>query len=221
MKKALIIYTIVSILTASQNLMARTEVDEEGSAQKPAQSTPTGEAEARKYFRKSTDQAPSRSYSGDHYLAVHLGAFISSDSYKWGGIDHATNNGRINGGFTYRMGSFGDFSDFALRADVIGYEVADVRPVQIAVLPMILLPEASSEFPLYFGGGIGAGFFFNQVREESFISLNYQIVAGARFFNALDNVGFFLEGGLKNNLLLMTDGQFIGYFLAIGSLFTF
>lgn len=218
MKKALNIYIIVSIMTVAFNSWAKTEVGDEGT---PTSPPATGEAEARKYFRKSGSSTSSSSSEGEHYLAVHVGSFISSDSYKWGGVDHATNNGRINAGITYRLGTFGEFADFGLRADVIGYEVVDTRPVQLAVLPMLLFPEAGSKFPLYFGLGLGAGFFFNQIREESFLSFNYQLVAGARFFDAFDNVGFFLEGGLKNNILLMTDGQFIGYFLAVGAIFTF
>lgn len=216
MKKALIIYTIVLSLTPS--LWARTEVSDG----EQAQPVKTGEAEATKYFRKSESKKPRSTGSSDeHYFAVHLGSFISSDSYKWGVIDHTTNNGRLNGGLTYKLGMFGEFADFAMRADVIGYDVDGQRPVQVSILPMLLLPESSSRFPLYFGAGLGVGFFLTQAQQESFLSLNYQIVAGARFFEALDNVGFFLEGGLKNHILLMTDGQFIGYFLAIGTVFTF
>jgi hypothetical protein len=86
---------------------------------------------------------------------------------------------------------------------------------------MILLPEASSKFPLFFGLGLGPGFFFNQISQESFLSVNYQLVAGARFFNVLQSTGFFIEGGLKNGFLLLTDGQYLGYFLAIGAVFAF
>jgi hypothetical protein len=225
MKTKVIIFIIVSILMPSLG-WSRTEVNENNSAVNNS-----GEVEARKYFKRRDPQAAqetkaqsSRSSSvsdDEHYLALHLGSFISSDSYQWGQTAHAQNVGRLNAGVTYRLDTFGSFADSAIRADFIGYELPDARPVQIALLPMLLFPEAGSKFPLYFGIGLGAGFFFNQAPTESFISFNYQLIAGARFFNVIENTGFFIEGGLKNNILLLSDGQFMGYFLSLGTVFTF
>jgi hypothetical protein len=235
MKQKVINFIVVSILASlaliasSIPAHARTQVDENTTEVKsePIVGEPAvGEKEARKYFQKNSrrdpTQASGKNVSDDeHYLAIHLGSFISSDAYQWGQTPHVQNVGRLNAGFTYRLGMFGSFADSAIRADFIGYELPEARPVQLVILPMLLFPEAGSKFPLYFGLGAGAGFFFNQAPTESFISFNYQLVAGARFFNVLENTGFFIEGGIKNNILLLSDGQFMGYFLALGTVFSF
>ncbi len=227
MKNSAIAYFLsVLILTtiSAQNLWGKTEVNE------------NGEAEARRYFSKRDPQSnssanspaaktsssgPSTLAEDEHYLAIHIGSFVSSDSYQWGGTPHVGSVGRLNMGLTYRLGMFGSFADWAIRADFIGYELPEGKPVQLVVLPLLMFPEAGSKFPLYFGVGLGPGFFFNQIQQESFLSLNYQLLAGARFFNMIENTGFFIEGGLKNNILLLSDGQFMGYFLAVGAVFTF
>jgi hypothetical protein len=68
---------------------------------------------------------------------------------------------------------------------------------------------------------VGPGIFFKQASQESSLSLDYELVAGARLFDMVENTGFFLEFGLKNHLLLLSDGQFNGVYLAGGALFTF
>jgi hypothetical protein len=51
--------------------------------------------------------------------------------------------------------------------------------------------------------------------------LDYQLIAGARFFDVFENAGFFIESGLKNHLQLWDQGQFNGTFLSAGAVFTF
>lgn len=241
MKKSLASYLMVPIFAGASLLIlsliycprafARTEVKEGGQEEREIEqdrSPKVGEAAARKFFRKPASENASSSssssgtdWSSEHYLAVHLGSFISSDSYQWGQNPHQTSVGRLNLGLTYRLGSMGSLADTAIRADFLGFSLPEGNPIQVAFLPMILLPEASSKFPLFFGLGLGPGFFFNQISQESFLSVNYQLVAGARFFNVLQSTGFFIEGGLKNGFLLLTDGQYLGYFLAIGAVFAF
>lgn len=84
-----------------------------------------------------------------------------------------------------------------------------------------MFPDASSKFPLYFGVGAGLGVFVKQLSGESAMSLDYQVLAGARFFDLFNNAGFFLEAGLKNHMHMLSDGQFNGTFVAAGSVFTF
>jgi hypothetical protein len=84
-----------------------------------------------------------------------------------------------------------------------------------------MFPDASSKFPLYFGGGIGPGIFLNQIPDESSVSLDYQLFAGVRFFDVFRNTGFFVEAGLKDHFLLTSDGQFNGTYAALGLVFTF
>ncbi len=224
---------IVLVFGFSSLGLSKTPVGEEGASsgdepnppavQGSPAPAPSGENQARKYFQKRSDgQQNDNSVSpNDHYLALHLGGFLGSDAYQWGGTPHVSNAGRLQGGVTYRMGELGRLADWALRADFIGYQFPEGTALNFAVLPMILFPDAASTFPVYFGIGVGPGVFFQQITNESTLSLNYELVGGVRFFNLIGNTGFFVETGLKNEVHLLSDGQFNGFFLSVGALFVF
>lgn len=207
----------VLFLALASAASARTEVDEEGTSQ--------GEKEARKYFRKGPSTAfekvVSASSDADHYLALHLGGYMSGDAYQWGGTPHVSNPGRLMAGLTYKIDSWSTLADWAVRADFIGYELPEGRTVQIALLPLLMFPDSKSQFPLYFGLGVGPGIFFSQLNAESFLALDYQIIGGARLFNLVGTAGFFLEAGVKNHLFLLSDGQLNGSFVTVGTVFVF
>lgn len=206
----------LSLITVS-SYGAKVEVSDETSQVK-------SEQEASKYFRKKSPSASSSSSSNEsaeHYLAVHFGSFVSSKAYKWGDREGYDDAGKLNVGMTYRLDAFSSLIDSAVRADLLGYDLPEGRPLVLSALFMLMLPDANSQFPLYFGLGVGPGFFINQLSNESYLSVHYQAVAGVRFFNVIESVGFFLEGGLKNHLFLLSDGQFNGFFITIGSIFTF
>ncbi len=194
----------------------------------------TGSKAAAKYFKseKSESKKSSRSVASgpaDHYLALHLGFFLDSDAYNWGAspspnsknYDHVDDPGKISVGLTYRMGEWTSSMDLNLRADFQTYALGDDKPFKMSIMPLITFPDSNSQFPLYFGAGIGPGVFFKQAAQESAISIDYQLLAGARMFDVVENTGFFVEFGLKNHLLLLSDGQFNGVFIATGALFTF
>jgi hypothetical protein len=181
-----------------------------------------GRAAASKYFSPASEErSESRVTNTDHYLALHLGKYMNSQAYEWSGRGKREDVGDISGGLTYRVGEWNGSMDLNLRVDFNQFKIDDQRPLKMSLLPLITFPEASSKFPLYFGFGVGVGVFFKQVEDESSISLDYQLVAGARFFNVYENTGFFIESGLKNHLHLLTSGQLNGTFLAFGALFTF
>jgi hypothetical protein len=184
---------------------------------------PVGEKAASKYFKPKASEERSSSSSSDreHYLALHLGTFVDSDSYMWGARDRVEDNGKLNMGLTYRMGQWTDTMDLLFRADFISYDLPEGKPLKMSIMPIILFPDSESQFPLYFGAGVGPGIFFKQVASESNITLDYQLIAGARMFDLIENTGFFIETGLKNHLNLLSDGQFNGVFVAAGALFTF
>ena len=200
----------------------------------PANPRPTGRRAAEKYMaprggraqsqtqnQQSSGYLPSGSGPDSHYLAVHLGLMMSDNAYKWGQFDSAPNVGKWNFGVTYRMGEWVNSMDLNARIDVQRYQLPDGQATKISFLPLITFPDASSKFPLYFGVGAGLGLFAAQIANESALSLDYQIIAGARFFDVYNNAGFFVEAGMKNSAFLLSDGQFNGLFAAIGSVFTF
>lgn len=185
-----------------------------------------GRSAAAKYFQP-TDREPAQNgssgFSGpeDHYLAIHFGTYMGSQSYEWGKNGAEDKIGKNMFGVTYRVGEWYRSMDLALRIDYTEYDVAGERPTKLTIMPLITFPDAGSRFPLYFGAGIGPGVFFKQVDGKSALSLDYQLVAGARFFNVFENTGFFIETGLKNHLHLLSTGQMNGTFLAFGLVFTF
>jgi hypothetical protein len=159
--------------------------------------------------------------SDDHYLALHAGWFVSDNSYKWGVPENQDNIGRWNLGVTYRVGEWINSMDLLIRFDVSRFVLAEGGVTKFSFLPLITFPDASSRFPLYFGAGAGIGFFGTQLAGESSLALDYQLLAGARFFNLWDLTGLFIEGGIKNHLHLLSDGQYNGTFITTGLLFTF
>lgn len=160
----------------------------------------------------------------DHYLALHFGKMMSSTAYEWGSGNKQTDVGNFTAGVTYRVGEWRNSMDLNIRIDFIEYEVAgdgEPKPLKMSLLPLITFPDAASKFPLYFGFGVGPGVFFRQTDREASLSLDYQLIAGTRFFDVVENAGFFIETGLKNHLHLWNSGQFNGTFLAAGAVFTF
>lgn len=205
-----------------------------------AQEAPrVGRGAASKYFQqRAPDQSeddqgyqsaeirPVASSSGpvDHYLALHAGKIMGSTAYEWGNQNKQTDVGDFTAGLTYRVGEWRNSMDLNLRIDFIQFEVdgnGEKKPLKMSIIPLVTFPDASSKFPLYFGFGAGPGVFFRQTDNEATLSLDYQLVAGARFFDVFENAGFFLETGLKNHLQLWNSGQFNGTFLTGGAVFTF
>lgn len=157
---------------------------------------------------------------GDDLLMLSLGTFVNSSSYNWKGSDKRDNVGRVSYGVTYLFDEWSKI-DANLRLDFAEYKLDDLRASKLSIMPLWTFPQASSRFPLYFGFGAGLGVFFNQVPEESNLSFDYQLLAGARFMDLFENFGFFVELALKNHLHLLSDGQFNGSALTAGAVFSF
>jgi hypothetical protein len=225
----------IAVLVFGSGSLAKTQVsDVTGSTEQSSDDssvTPVtrpfsaGEGEARKYFKKKTDQESpddeKTTGAPEHFLAVHAGGFFSSDSYSWGSTNHTPNPGRLQGGVTYKLSPFGHAADWVVRGDFIGYQFNDGTALNFSVLPMLIFPDVATTFPLYFGLGFGPGVFFQQIDNLSTLSFNYELVAGARFFNIIGSTGFFVETGLKNEIHILSQGQFNGFFLSVGALFVF
>lgn len=168
----------------------------------------------------SASNPSSRRGSGDHYLAIHGGRIVSGEAWEWGQRNKQSDTGSYSAGVTYRVREWSTM-DLNLRIDFNEYKIAGETPLKMSLLPLLIFPDASSKFPLYFGVGGGLGVFFKQVPDESQIAFDYQFLMGARFFDVLHQTGFFVETGMKNHLLLLTSGQLNGVFLTGGALFTF
>ncbi|MBX3041292.1 MAG: acyloxyacyl hydrolase [Bdellovibrionaceae bacterium] len=186
-----------------------------------AQAPEVGRDAAARYFEKPVESGENRFRPQDHYLAIHYGRFMNAQSWDWGQKGREDKTGSNNYGLTYRVSEWNNAMDWSLRVDFTEYNVAGERPLKMSLLPVLTFPDASSRFPLYFGAGAGLGIFFKQIDGESPLSFDYQLMMGARFFNIFENVGFFIETGMKNHLLLTSSGQFNGVYLSGGAVFTF
>lgn len=234
MKTALILIFVAAFTSAfSEPVLAQggpIELDESAPPPKVKSSGPpvVGRRAAEKYMApkagsstSSEREVGSQLSSNDHYLAVHLGGYVSDNAYRWGSRDNQTDIGDATVGVTYRIGEWVNSMDLALRLDYSAFGLADGTAGKLSFSPIITFPDASSRFPLYLGAGVGLGIFTKQIEKESALSFDYTLVLGARFFEVFANTGFFVEAGIKNSLFLLTDGQFNGTFVAVGPVFTF
>ena len=187
----------------------------------------TGREKAQEYFRDRQAAPPTKTFRGPssdgpapRLLMLHVGTFFSSDAYKWGRGDQ-DDIGKLNAGVTYRIGEWVNSMDLAFRFDYTNYDLDEGPARKLSFGAIITFPDANSRFPLYFGGGLGAGIFMKQIDSEGALALDWSLLAGARFLDVIDNVGFFVESGMKNHLHLLSDGQFNGVFFAVGTVFAF
>lgn len=157
----------------------------------------------------------------DHYMVLHIGKLVNSNAWNWGPSGRQKDVGAATIGVTYRIGEWKGLTDTLIRLDFNEFDIRGEKPQKLSFLPMIMFPDAASEFPLYFGAGVGPGVFFKQVGGEASITLDYQLVVGMRFFDVFESVGFSVESGLKNHIQLGDDGQLNSSFFALGAVFTF
>ncbi len=204
-------------IVASPAMAQLVEVPEEST-------TEVGTEKAREYFkerkRESSAVASPSAGAAPRFLALHLGSYFSDQGYKWG-KGNQEDIGRLNAGVTYRMGEWVNSADWSLRIDFTSFELDDGLARKLSFGAILSFPDANSRFPLYFGGGLGMGFFIKQLEDESPITLDYALFGGARFFDVIDAVGFMVEAGLKNHLHLLSDGQFNGVYFNVGTVFAF
>lgn len=183
-----------------------------------------GDEAATDYFRqrKSNSRTVSSvSSTGDRYLALLFGTFTNDKVYDWGDESNEKDIGDLTFGVTYRIGEWTSSMDLLFRAEFMAYELKEGRPVKLSIMPIIAFPDARSRFPLYFGAGIGPGVYLKQIDDESDLSLDYQLLMGARFFDVWDSIGLIFETGLKNHVHLLTDGQAKGTYFSVGTVFDF
>lgn len=208
-------------------------------AQSSTSAPRTGKAAASKYFadRKKVDpqapvlvqdsdegdEEPSRSPAqagGPRVLALHLGTYFDEDIYKWGGKANKE-AGKLTTGVTYRIGEWVNSMDLYLRVDFNSYQLNEGKALKMSLMPVVSFPDANSDFPLYFGAGAGLGIYIKQIDDEGSLSFDYQLLAGVRFFELFGDAGLTVEAGLKNHIHLLSDGQYNGVFVAVGTVFNF
>lgn len=184
-----------------------------------AQAPKVGRKAAEKYFPPQPEYRESAP-AGDNVLMILAGTYVSSASYNWKGSAKRTGVAKSSIGITYLFDRW-ESMDMNFRAEFNEFELDDVKPLKLTLMPLITFPAAATQFPLYFGIGAGAGIFFTQVEEESDLSFDYQLLAGLRLMDLYEGVGFVAEFSLKNHLHLVSDGQLNGSAVSVGAVFNF
>lgn len=201
--------------------------DETATEERSVETKPAvGKEAARKYFKaRQVEKVAEKSgmkvtLPGERYLAVQLGTFLSENVYKWGSGPFK-DVGQLDFDVTYKVGEWTGSMDLLFKGDVITYSLREGNATKLSLMPAIAFPDAASEFPLYFGAGAGLGIFFTQIEDESSLSFDWSVFAGARWFDVFNNVGLIAEFGVKNHILLLSDGQYNGVFITLGTVFHF
>lgn len=203
--------SLILLSVISQSSWAETpKVGRRAAAKYLAPVDPEREEAAAEYHRRSVDRL----------IMLHVGGYTSSTSYAWKDNNKRNGVAKATYGVTYLFDSWSGL-DVNVRFDFNEYKIDDERATKLSVMPLWTFPLAETEFPLYFGFGLGAGIYFIQLPDESNLALDYQLIAGARFLDLIDNFGAFVEFGMKNHLHLLSDGQLNGTSLAAGAVFTF
>lgn len=202
-----------------------TPIDESYVVPQRRSNNKTGKDKAKTYFQRHNAPETMRSNASSggpapRYLAIHLGRMFADQGYSWGKRDQSE-IGNLNAGVTYRIGEWVNSMDLNLRIDYTSYTLAEGSARKLSVGTVVTFPDANSQFPLYFGGGLGAGIFIKQLSNESVLAFDYQLLAGARFLNLYNNIGVMAEAGIKNHVFLLSDGQYNGVFFNVGAVFAF
>lgn len=215
---------VLLLVMSFQAVAQSVEVNDSDEANPPVQAAPgTGKDKAKQYFktRKAEGAVSSRGDGAPpRYLALHVGTFFSDQSYKWGDGDQR-NTGKLNAGVTYRIGEWVNSMDLAIRIEYTNYSFDNGSAKKLSFGPLVTFPDSNSHFPMYFGGGVGAGLFLQQLHDRSPLALDWQLIAGVRFLDVIENLGFMVETGLKNHVFLTGEGQFNGVFINVGTVFAF
>ncbi len=180
-----------------------------------------GKKAAQKYFAEDAERVSKASSSGgENVLMLHIGQYADSQAYNWGPTSPIGGGGLANYGVTYLVDQWHGL-DTNFRADFSEYSLAGNRAVKLSIEPILTFPRAETRFPLYFGIGAGGGIFLQQINSKSNISFDYELVMGLRFMELSNLLGLFVEYGMKNHILLLSEGQFNGTALTGGLIFTF
>ena len=219
MSSKLVLLMLGLVMFCGTGFAQRVELGPEKSSEdwrRRAESLPTGRAAAGRLMNRAV-----ASEAGDRYLALHFGGFANSQAYRWGTASSWQNKAKSNVGVTYRVGEWTRAMDLLFRADLLTFNVDNSKPVKLSFMPVVSFPDSRSRFPLFFGAGLGAGVFLKQLPGESSLSLDYNLVLGARFFDVFDSVGLLFESGLKGHIHLLSSGQFDSTYLSAGAVFSF
>lgn len=182
----------------------------------------TGRAAALKYFSKKTpggSRAPQSRISAPvmvgapGLVSLSVGTLVSSQSYQWAGDDLSGWNAEV----AYQPPG-GDYFSRGYHLELQKFNDQSQEFSKLSFLFSLTFPRKIS-FPVYIGAALGPGFFFSQKRGESELSLDYKGFVGFRLNH--ERSQYFVQSGVKNHIHMLSDGQFIGWFVSSGVAYKF
>ncbi len=182
----------------------------------------TGKTAALKYFtgdakRQVKTRVPaSQSFNlqGDQILAVAVGSLINSKSYNWAGEESIPG---WNVEVFYQKAGTGIFGQ-GFHLEMQKFATGDDELTKVSMLFSLTFPRRLS-FPVYLGVAAGPGYFLKQKENESDFAFDYKAYLGLRL-NQIHSQ-YFVQSGVKNHVHVLSDGQFVGWFVSSGVAYTF
>lgn len=182
----------------------------------------TGKSAAMKYFtakrepsQVSTKKASAASLGevSGQLLAFSVGSLLNTKSYDWG--DKEFNGWNVE--VFYQRNTSGYFSS-GYHLELQKFATKDDEFSKISFLLSLTFPRRLS-FPVYLGVAAGPGFFLQQAEDESEFAIDYKAWLGLRLNEKHSQ--YFLHSGVKNHIHVLSDGQFIGWFISSGVAYKF
>ena len=188
-----------------------------------SQAAQTGKQAAMKYFtakRRPADapstvssRAGSKKGGGDELLALSVGTLVNGEGYQWAECDFSGWGVEL----FYQKPSTGTFLK-GYHLELQNFSVGEQEFSKVSFLLSFSFPQSLS-FPVYIGVAAGPGMFLQQQEGESEFAFDYKGYFGLRFDEA--NSQYFLQTGVKNHIHMLSDGQFIGWFVSSGVAYKF
>jgi hypothetical protein len=186
-----------------------------------AGAAPTGRAAALKYFSSQAKQqvvtrSPSEvglSLGGQRLLAVAVGSLINSRSYNW--TEESAPGWNVE--LFYQSASEGYFAK-GFHLELQKFAIDQQELSKVAFLYSFTFPRRLS-FPVYIGVAAGPSYFIRQSQNESHFAFDYKAYLGLRLHQKHSQ--YFIQSGVKNHVHVLSDGQFVGWFISSGVAYTF
>lgn len=181
----------------------------------------TGKRAAMKYFtggakkqiktRQTASISPTQ--PGHRILALAVGSLVNSRNYNEGQGQYMGWNAEA----FYLKADQGYFAKgYHLEMQKFSTHLRELT--KLSFLLSFSFPRRLS-FPVYLGVAAGPGFFLKQNKGKSQFSFDYKAYLGLRLNQ--ENSQYFLQTGVKNHVLVLSDGQFVGWFVSSGVAYTF
>ena len=186
----------------------------------PGWAEDTGKSAAMKYFTgdakkqiSTRNPAGSGEVPSQKILAVAVGSLINSKNYNWS----EENFSGWNVEAFYQSAGTGYFGQ-GFHLEMQKFAADNTELTKLSFLVSLTFPRRLS-FPVYLGLAAGPGYFLKQQENESDFTFDYKAYLGLRLHQV--NSQYFVQSGVKNHVHVLSDGQFVGWFVSSGVAYTF